>query len=216
MNAKSENLVTEFLLSSIPTQVLDAYEIVSQLTYSVDDKHSLSVQLDKLAKQLKEPADKDTLAIALVRLTFDAGDFPIQSVRGGLEKLHSKLSGRFAFNIPPQHELPFRPDPEDHGEAPQIDMFAVYKTRLHGDECAASCAFAHYNWYLAHPDSRFESGEVRDFYAFLGGLGAGEDCQRTGFCPGFPGPRNPRPLFGCLGVTLPPSPFVPPPVPPFR
>lgn len=53
MNAQLEKLVAEFLLDSIPTQVLDAYKIVAQLKYSVDDKHSLSIQLDELTKKPK-------------------------------------------------------------------------------------------------------------------------------------------------------------------
>lgn len=206
MNPKIDNLVAEFLLSSIPAQVLGGYKIVAQLKYPVGDKKSFSDQLDELAKQLKEPPGADALHIELVRVAFDVRDFPIQTAQGGLEKLHGILSKSPRSDLP----RPIPPeltyvDPRDfYGtpEMPEINNLPIYQKRF-GD-CAGTCAYRHYLWGVTE-------GREADYDAFFRGLSVGAECQRTGICPALPNPRRRRgapapPLFLCLPFS-PPPPF---------
>jgi hypothetical protein len=203
MSTKFDEVVAEFLLGNTPTLVLDAYKVVADsIKYPVGDKKNFSDQLDELVNQRREPGGEDTSPIELVRAAFGVSDFPIQTVQGGLEKLHRKLSGHSDDDrprpIPP--ELTLSDPGKFSGKVAGFDPDEDYR-RQFGD-CAGACASAHYSWWVTVGGELF-------YYANQRGLAAGLECARTGFCPALPHSRR-RFLFGCL-ASSPPPPFSPPP-----
>lgn len=197
MNQKSRSLVAEFVLENIAPVALDAYGIVAQLKYPVSDKHSLTTYLDELQKQLKPSAGKDKLAINLVRATFDVGDFPIETPRGGLEKFERKLRGD--FDLPPRPRDPEPPLPGDRGKRPKFDPWPYFRAYFPKNDCAVACAVAHYNWEIGRREFPDE------WTARHRGIAEGKWCAATGFCRSIPdGLSSDRPLFYCTpGIRIP-------------
>jgi hypothetical protein len=188
MSLKTDDLVAEFLLSSIPARVLDVYKIVAQIKYPVYDKKSFSDQLDELAKQLKEPQDREASPIEQIRVAFDASDFPIQNPQSGLEKLHTKMS-KPSRSDPPKPNLTYTDPGKFYDRLKGVDFDEEYR-RTYGD-CAGACASIHFYYQLRR--------NPYDIYgADRAGMAAGAQCATTGFCPKLPGSSGRPFIFGCL------------------
>lgn len=198
MSQKPDNLVAEFLLSTVPAHILDAYKIVAQIKYPVYDKKSFSDQLDEIAKQLKKPQEAEASLIEQLRGAFDVSDFPIQTPQGGFEKLRGKMS-KPSRSDPPRPELPDIAPGKFYDELDGVDFDEEYR-KTYGD-CAGACASAHFHyWRRQNP--------YNVYGADVAGKAAGLQCATTGFCPRLPGSVGRRPfLFGCLTSSLPPTSF---------
>jgi hypothetical protein len=87
---KTNDILTDFLLSKITAHVLSAYKLMASLNYPIPDKYSFVQQLD----QVQDPNEQSSGEIKASTMMLDnlkAVDFPMQTLRGGLEKLYDRI-----------------------------------------------------------------------------------------------------------------------------
>ena len=186
MNKKSDAIALEFVRSKIKPQLLAAYSVVADLQYPIPDHQSFSTQVESLSKSQNA---KDSLG--LVAGVFEASDFPIQTVRGGLEKFHARFASVYGDPwlrpIPPKPVFVNYPSFGDSVVPPEVNVVRDYEARFGRrlwdsrgipTNRVLECALAHYSASLAIGDTAVE--------AFFRGLRAGEMCQRNRACPVLP------------------------------
>ncbi len=133
MPKQGSNVVTEFVLSTIPESLLDSYRLLAQLEYPVQDKHSLECQLDGIIKNTNSlQVEQHTVNLIVENLR--ATDFPITTARNALEKFHERI---FPSIEPPR--LP-EPIPREPTERPSISD--IYRETF-GDLCGRQATEAY-------------------------------------------------------------------------
>lgn len=144
MAQRSDDIVTEFLLGMFPVRFLAAYRVVGELTYPIPDRHSFNAAL----AERESKGDNEMVAgIKLLTAVFQPVDFPLQTPRGALEKLHDRLFGDSRL---PSFAIPDPPAIEDPEIDPVIDFREVFP------EPCASVANTVYGDCLAHGSNVFD------------------------------------------------------------
>lgn len=106
--------VAKFLASTLPEETANAYRIIANVQYPVDDMQSLVRQLQNLAKKEQNYSGHEESALLLIRNTLTPLDFPITSIDSGLEKFHARISIRIPEpfippGLVPRFQLPTVP-----------------------------------------------------------------------------------------------------------
>jgi len=157
MSTQQDDVVAQFLLGMLPARLLNAFNIIAKLSYPISDKHSLVCQLDELISADKCPDKPLKPSADLIRRSIEPVDFPIETPRSGLEKLHARLSVQLG-----SVEIP------DRDSIDMPDICDIYE-RTFGRICGQEACDVY---------QEALRGGRSEAQAIIAGHLAGEECQR--------------------------------------
>ena len=156
MTKNNNDLVSDFILSTVPEQLLVSYRLLAQFKYPLSDKYSLKNELDMITKNAKA-SQLEKSATNLIASKLQATDFPINTAINALEKFHERLF--------PQHQLP--DSFPDFVERPSIS--GIYQETF-GNYCGQRATEA-YNQAIM--------GGLSEYQAIMRGHVEGRRCERS-------------------------------------
>lgn len=168
MDTKTKNIVEDFLFEKLSPDLIIGLDLVSKLKFPINDKKSFEALLAKKNKSISEKHLKHI---------FRPGDFPIVTLRNGLEKIHGRfIDSKYRIPVPSDWSPTPWELPEDIVQVPSA--CEVYHRDF--EENAANCGCQKYGEALRAGDNHLQ--------ATLQGIGAARHFRDHGVC----GPHHER------------------------
>jgi hypothetical protein len=133
---QDEQMIAKYLFTKLPRSLSAAYKTLASLTYPINDKQSLTVQLDALERPNQDSAKTDVSAADLIRGSFSVFDFPIETPQSALEKFDARVLEPRGGDFPSP----------DFGKV--VETLPPFKTL--GPSCAAFATRVYLDRLIAH------------------------------------------------------------------
>jgi hypothetical protein len=173
---ESQEFVAQFLLRTLPSELLDTYITLTQLEYPISDKYSLTSQLGKRSEEKGNTNCKNSSSLNLINESLKVVDFPIQTPYSALEKFHARLFESFE----PELKVDIPPDMSE-----QPSLAEVYR-KAFGTRCSSVALEAYADAIRS---------DLNSYQALVIGQKAGEQCSHTWVPPLLPLPLHPPSPF---------------------